>query len=541
MSEGSRTLRSSRRGMPAAASSEPGYDAHVASKVAAGARSRPAWTSQGAVRVAAATVPVALAILVATWNFGDGPFWKDEVWSMTIAGRSLGGMFEVMVNREANMALYYLFLHGWTSLGTEEGFVRLPSAMFAVATVPLTMLLARRLFGDVAAVVAGLALAVNGFLFYYSQEARAYPLVAMLTVLSALCLVRAVDQAQPSAWILYVVSASLLIYAHIFGSLLVAAQLSSLVLLPKEAINRRWVGMSALGVGIVCSPLAVFVLAKDRGQLDWIEKLSWHDPLRFSFDATGGRVQAAAFGLLGAACLVGLIWELRRHARSRELWARGLVLFWVVLPPLLLGLLSLYKPVWLDRYLIGVIPGLCLLLGLAVATLRPMRLAVAAVVVIIGANAISAARHRGRSSRGEDLRAAAAYVLEKAQAGDPVVYAPAHARMSFSYYLKRQAGGRLLPYDLALAATGESRGDVLAAEVPARVVAERLRRTRRIWVVSYPGDDWHPTPEPVLEVGPPIFRREFTRRDRKSWGIVVTLYERRKARAARRASARTVG
>src|SRR5262245_48032271 len=119
-------------------------------------------------------VPTVVAAVLILYGIGRESLWRDEVASVTISGRSLGSMWHVIVHHESNMALYDVLLAAWQQLGHGDGFLRLPSAAAAIATVPVTMLVARRLAGDVAAAVAGAVVALNGFLVVFGQQARGY-------------------------------------------------------------------------------------------------------------------------------------------------------------------------------------------------------------------------------------------------------------------------------------------------------------------------------------------------------------------------------
>ena len=63
--------------------------------------------------------------------------------------------------------------------GTSEVALRLPSALFGIALVPVAFAIGRRLGGQRAAVALAALVAVNPLLVYYSQEARGYAAVAL--------------------------------------------------------------------------------------------------------------------------------------------------------------------------------------------------------------------------------------------------------------------------------------------------------------------------------------------------------------------------
>jgi hypothetical protein len=134
-----------------------------------------------------------------------------------------------------------------------------------------------------------------------------------------------------------------------------------------------------------------------------------------------------------------------------------------------------------------------------------------------------------RVARVEDLRAAAGLVAREARPGDGIAYIPAWTRVGVDYHLQRAGTGRA-PADLALARSADETGDLYAEEEDAATVARRLARFRRVWIASYPGSTWHPTPEPMLEAGTDVLARDFRMIEARRFGQVeIALYEQRRA------------
>ncbi len=64
--------------------------------------------------------------------------WLDESLTARRAMLPLSELWKVIRHGHMNMSLYYLMLSGWASMaGTSEFMLRLPSALFDVATVAL--------------------------------------------------------------------------------------------------------------------------------------------------------------------------------------------------------------------------------------------------------------------------------------------------------------------------------------------------------------------------------------------------------------------
>jgi mannosyltransferase len=96
----------------------------------------------------------------------------------------LDSLLKVLTNGQMNMCLYYLLQHGWTSLtGASEFMLRLPSALFAAAAVPLVYALGTELRDRRTGLVAALLVTVNATCILYAQTARSYSMFVALCIL----------------------------------------------------------------------------------------------------------------------------------------------------------------------------------------------------------------------------------------------------------------------------------------------------------------------------------------------------------------------
>lgn len=68
--------------------------------------------------------------------------------------------------------LLWLWAHGGPRTGDGEAFLRIPSAVFAVATLPFIYFISARLFNRRVGLIAALLTTLNTFFIHYAQEAR---------------------------------------------------------------------------------------------------------------------------------------------------------------------------------------------------------------------------------------------------------------------------------------------------------------------------------------------------------------------------------
>lgn len=474
-----------------------------------------------------------LAVLVA---IGDAPFWRDEVASVSVAQRSFGGIFQVLGHTDANAGLYYLLLHAWMWGGQSEGWVRALSALLTVATVPVTALLGRRLAGDAVGLVAGFLLAGSSLVVLFAQSARGYALALLLTALSTLFFVGLCNNdRRRSVAIGYVAASTLAVYANLFSGLVLLVHVASLAFHPCIRPLMRRFSVLYGAIFLVASPLAVFLLLGASDQVSWIARPTLGD-LASTAQAFLGPGNAPLALLAGCLVVVGLVALWRGEVPGDERpelrrWRFVLLAGWMMAPPALLFAVSQAKPLYDDRYLTAIAPAVAVVgaVGLVALAQRSRPIAFAAAVALVCLSVVVRADLKPLAS--EDLRGAAAMIADQSQPGDGIAYAPAYARVGLDWYLRRTPVSKgAVPDDFAIANGGDARqvGDLYSREVAPTFLARRLVRHPRIWLLSYPGSGWHPTPEPMLEAGVRALDEQYSRaRAIDFGGARVELYVRR--------------
>ncbi|MEU8251688.1 glycosyltransferase family 39 protein [Nonomuraea sp. NPDC048916] len=391
---------------------------------------------------------------------GSASLNGDELATLSAAGRSLSGLWELARHIDGHFLPYYLFMHFWMKMGTAELWLRLPSALAIGVAAWFLCDLGRRLHSTRAGVTAALLLALLPSVSYYGAYARSYAFAAAAVVLSFWALHRA---SRGRGWVLYGVSVALVCCTHLFAVLVLPAQLLAAVagrmrlarMIPAMALG----GLPALVLGSVGYG--------ERHAISWITQRGPEVLLKFPKMAAGAAevgVPLFAVALAGAALL-----------RDRP-WA-GALLGWLVLPPLLLLAVShLVTPVYVDRYLFVAAPALALLAAIAVASV-PRASVASCCVLLVGAGAAGLAQQvesRAFNGRFEDFPGAVRRV--DARAGDAIVFGQSPVRAGFDYYAPSG-----MPDDvLRLGREPDARGFAFPER---RDIGEALADRRRVWIV----------------------------------------------------------
>jgi len=167
------------------------------------------------------TLTVAAAVRIVTLD--QQSFWYDEAVTLEDVQGSLTDVVGRVRGSEATPPLYFVLAWAWRqSVGTGEVGLRLLSTVIGVVTVALVIAATQRLTDRPTALLAGALAALNPFLIYYAQEARAYALLALLTfssVAAAAIAVRERRRAYIAAW---AITAALGLVTHYFAIFIVA-------------------------------------------------------------------------------------------------------------------------------------------------------------------------------------------------------------------------------------------------------------------------------------------------------------------------------
>jgi mannosyltransferase len=213
---------------------------------------------------------VVLAAVLRFSTLGLQSLWYDEAFTpVHVLHADLGATLRAVVHTENTPPLWYVLVWAWSRvLGTGAVALRLPSALFGVATVPVAWAIGRELSGRRATAIAAAAfVAVNPLFVWYSQEARAYALFVLTSALTMLCFLRAKREPTPGRLAAFAVSASLALLSHYFAAFLVAPMILWLLLRSRRA-SLLACGVVAL-VGFALLPLAS---AQGGHGAQWIER-----------------------------------------------------------------------------------------------------------------------------------------------------------------------------------------------------------------------------------------------------------------------------
>ena len=377
-------------------------------------------------------------ILKLLW-LGSMEVAMDEPFSIWWAGHPVNEILK-MLKTENNPPLHFLLLHYWIKVFGISGFsVRFPSALFSAATAVLIFLWTRRSMGFWTAFFAALFFTFSTLQMSFAHEARVYALFELLTVWNLILLVRISEAPGKKELLLWLLVCDiLLVYAHYFGWIVVGLQTLWLLVHPVRKTagkNIFWMFILLLGAYSINFPILVQRFAASASGT-WVP-----EPQASELYGNINRFLNSRYVVLIilVLALISLLLFLRQHRftnlryRFRETPSLLYLGGWFLTGWLLMFLVSLKLPVFLDRYLLFLTPALYILLaGLfhhlhSNSTIKRIFLSLVAGTMLIFFHP-NPDHHRRIKDVEHTIRE-----LQK-EAGSQVLISPDYAQLEFAYH-----------------------------------------------------------------------------------------------------------
>ena len=420
-------------------------------------------------------VLVALIMLAAAaarfYHLGVQPLWLDETLTWLYAGTHYQGAAGQDIHPPLYFSLVRVWMHGVPGLGIpalagqdNEFFLRGPSAVLGVLTVPLVFAAGRVIGGTRLGLVAALLFAVAPFQVRYGQEARMYALLTFLAALTmwGVAALLAPSRVDPSgakgsevdscatlgrrrallAWLAIVAGSVGALYTHnTAGVLLVSWNLVVLVcLLAGDLRPARfaWHWGAAIATILVCwIPWLPRLLGQAREVMTdyWIPA----PDLNRVIETLGALYLPLdqPFPLyVGTSLLMIGLWAVGLFQWRRN--SRWFVFLLVLVAAPITGVLlvSLVQPVFLARTLIWTTIPFSIAVAAGALSLKHGPLRMLILLAVVGLNLWGLADYY-TSYKKESWDEAAAYVATNAAAGDVILIYKNYVKEPFNYYFRK--------------------------------------------------------------------------------------------------------
>jgi mannosyltransferase len=421
-----------------------------------------------------------LSFALGLYRLGYQAALGDDAFSLVIAGRGLDELLRLSAS-EPHPPVFYLLLWAWVRLaGDGEFAARFLSVWWGLLAAALTYRLGGQTLGGPAGVLAAMLLVISPLFVAYSQQARMYTMVVALGLASMWFAQRILTDGSGSGRRVragYVVATLLAVASHFFALFIVATQ--NLLVAPGLFYRRQWASLMSWfalqGVWIAAYlpwvGVALPTLSSYGNELVSQPTLVQAYSRTFRAFVLGESAPAGCEWLpLGAALLLALGVYACWHGRK---W---LPLAYCLLPPLLVFLASLYRPMYYERYMLASLPGFVLVMAAGGAWLvnsRRWLLPIALVVPVAAAVAALPGYYaETRYASAADLRGLVGYLVALAPTDAVVLTNLPPSDPTYQYYYR---GSRPLVY---LPESGD-------AAVLAGRLGDLAARHSELWYLPY--------------------------------------------------------
>jgi mannosyltransferase len=405
-----------------------------------------------------------LATILRFYHLTQISLWHDEAFSATLINYPWKEMF-YRIGLDVHPPLYYILLRIWAGIfGHSVLALRGFSATFGVGAVWMGYLVMKQAFKNNAmALATALFLAVDPFQIQYVTEARMYTFGTFIILLSAYCLLKALELERAyyagnrlvrakliRTWLWFALATSAAMYTHYYEFFSVFAialyALYAEIRMHGAQFRRYWYAISAyIGALLLYVPWVQTFLYQ-FGQVQgnyWIGKPDrWSVPsviwaMLTGFEANTANHVADIFIILGVLfTLFILIRVAMRSNVDGRIQPKWLVLSGLVVPFILAEILSLKQSIFLERYFLFAelfyTMAIVCWIWLFKSKIARVGLSVVVVVVLCWANYSNAKSVDAGDKPG--MAAAAAFVNAHATPGQDIVVDSSFEYFNFSYY-----------------------------------------------------------------------------------------------------------
>ncbi len=190
--------------------------------------------------------------------------WNDEYLTYETAHKELWLDFINAVVANCHAPLHYLYLKVWMHFFGESDYVlRLSSLVPGVLSV-LVMFFAgchaTKKYSGEAGLVAALFAAINGFLIYFSQEVRIYSLLFLLSSISILFALKAIDNPSRKNVTFFLITSFLVMIEHTIGFVFVFfSSIGVILFASKKTKFQKYFISTLLILLILFIPIGIFL------------------------------------------------------------------------------------------------------------------------------------------------------------------------------------------------------------------------------------------------------------------------------------------
>jgi mannosyltransferase len=387
---------------------------------------------------------------IRSWNIQAQPLWTDEGLTLLVAQWPIRDL--LLSSNDPTPAAYYL-LHKWL-VGTSTDLLAIRAISLAAGSALIggAYLLARE--ARVPALTVARLTALSFPLIDYSQEARAYSLLVLLSTLCAWALLRWQRTVRLKWLLLFGGLALACFYTHVISVFWIAplCLIAGIKAWRELHLRRHLVLASALGL-ILAGPELIRLANYPPDAFSWLRQPdlllainTFHYVfLPFGlFENSHWQMGGQLTALAGACILSLLAWRAWVHRRGLRDWAESnpaallVISLSLAFPAVLMIFGYFVKPLFMPRTLLIAVPGFFAAVALILSFEKRIATLAAVGLYIVSLLLTGTVRTK------EDWRTAAFQLSQNVRPGDVILLCPGWKAPAFRHAFKGEVGAPLL-------------------------------------------------------------------------------------------------
>jgi len=440
---------------------------------------------------------IAILILSALLRFFHLDYqspWLDEIHTLNEANpnASFLDVYSQILSGEQMPPLYFYILYFLFKIFGYSIFVaRFFSAIIGVLVVYVLYKLTKELIDKKTALFAALLIGLNYFMVYFSQEARPYILFMLFMLLSYYRMLLFIKNNTIKNAFWFGLTASFMLHVHFIGFFTLFAQSITLLIylfikkeLDKPLFFKRCM-IAAIVLIIAYLPSVHSLLKIFKIQSFWIPAPG-PDSLKLIYKTFFGNAEIIIF--LNGILFIGFLYAIFKSEKKKNIekeennWSFIMLILWISLT-VLIPVVSSYisNPIILDRYFMGVLPAIIILLSIGLMQIkgRLLKYIFVGIYVFYFLFDLAGVQKYYSSVKKTQFREATKYIIDKNEKNHKVV-------SSLSWYL---------PYFFNQATKNTEIFGATLDEFIAQQKSLNKELLSSFWYFDAHGREYNPTPE----------------------------------------------
>lgn len=326
-----------------------------------------------------------LAAVLRFYNIGFQGAWLDEIHTLKEADPNLSfkELHELIMWREGIPHFYFILVRFFGIIFTHSLFsIRLLSVVSGILAVYSIYLLGKEMKSKQLGYIAAFLLAIQPFHIEYSQEGRSYSLLVLFIIISFYRLVLFLKQSNIKNALVLGVFLGLITNAHPIGIVNVISVfliiITSFFFIKEKKEKIKYFKntfLSGLTTLIVFFPVYQIVSKVSDIQSFWVQKPSFQYVIQVLINLSGGNKIVFYLIILSFIFLLvrtSVNFIKNKNTDTKTDFSNALIVFyWIVFFFLFILFKSLGDAsIFLNRYLISLVPGFVLVLALVIEKIR---------------------------------------------------------------------------------------------------------------------------------------------------------------------------